>query len=155
MRVAVQYPISEIVPHAGNMSLLDTAVEGDQESLVAEAVIRDGNLFYNAASAGTGAWIGIEYMAQTVAAWAGWQARLRGGEPRVGYLLGTRRYHCSRSTFRAGEILRVEVHRQFQADNGLGQFECHITIGGEQVASAALTLFEPAGGETILEVGKE
>ncbi len=95
-------------------------------------------------------WVGIEYMAQTVAAWAGWRARLRGAEPQIGFLLGSRRYECSRPRFGLGETYRVDVHRQFQADNGLGQFDCSIQFDGQTVASATLTVFEPANAEEFL-----
>ncbi|WP_157461872.1 beta-ketoacyl-ACP synthase [Chitinimonas koreensis] len=140
-RAAADYPIAELVPHAGAMSLLDRAIEGDGEHFVAEVDIRPGGLFCG--DDGVGAWVGIEYMAQAVAAWAGWQARQRGEAPKVGFLLGSRRYACSVPVFRSGQVLRVAVRQEFRADNGLGQFDCRIEIAGETVATAALTVFEP------------
>lgn len=140
-RPAGDYPIAELVPHSGAMSLLDRAIEGDAEHFVAEVDIRPGGLFCG--DDGVGAWVGIEYMAQTVAAWAGWQARRRGEVPKVGFLLGSRRYACSVPVFRSGQVLRVAVRQEFRADNGLGQFDCRIEIAGETVATAALTVFEP------------
>jgi predicted hotdog family 3-hydroxylacyl-ACP dehydratase len=147
MRTAIHLPIAELVPHAGRMRLLDRALEADAESIVAEVTVREDGLFF--ADGGVGGWVGIEYMAQAVAAWAGWHARQRGEKPRVGFLLGTRRYECSRPRFRPGEHLRIEVLRQFSADNGLGQFDCTITIGTEQVATAALTVYEPQPGQDL------
>lgn len=141
MRIPIDYTISEIVPHAGRMSLLDRALEGDAENFLAELEIRNDGIFFN--NGMVGGWVGIEYMAQTVAAWAGWRARLRGEEPRVGFLLGSRRYSCKRPQFNQGEILHINVQRVYQSDNGLGQFNCTITIDGEEVAAAALTVFEP------------
>ena len=141
MRDPIALPMAELVPHSGRMRLLDAAIEGDDESLLARVEIRADSLFFD--GAGVGAWVGIEYMAQAVAAWAGWRMRLAGGEPKVGFLLGSRRYESERSAFQLGECLLVEARRQFQADNGLGYFDCLITIDGAQVASAALTVFEP------------
>ena len=141
MRVPVEFAMADLVPHAGRMRLLDTAIDGDAESLRARVEIRVDSLFFN--GLGVGAWVGIEYMAQAVAAWAGWRARLAGGMPKVGFLLGSRRFECSRGQFLLGEVLVVEAHRQFQADNGLSHFECTLAIAGQQVASAALTVFEP------------
>ncbi len=144
----IDYPISAIVPHAGPMSLLDRALTGDAESLVAEVDIRADGLFFD--GYGVAGWVGIEFMAQAVAAWAGWQARLAGGEPKVGFLLGSRRYDCQVSHFLPGQTLRVSARRAFQADNGLGQFDCRIEIGDQLVASAALTVFEPRDAEAFL-----
>jgi len=138
-------PISELVPHAGAMSLLDRVLRVDDHSLEAEVTIRPGGLFGDecGGSAGVGAWVGVEYMAQAIAAWAGWHSRQRGEKPRIGFLLGTRRYDCERSVFLFGESLHIRVQSQFQADNGLGQFACQIMIDEIIVASAALTVFEP------------
>ncbi|MDK2124913.1 hotdog family protein [Parachitinimonas caeni] len=152
MRRAIRYPIADIVPHAGKMSLLDRALEGDDASLLAEVTIRPDSLFFD--GAGVGAWVGIEYMAQAIAAWAGWQSRQQGEAPKVGFLLGTRRYECNRAHFLLGETLQIEVHRQFQADNGLSQFECAICIQGEPVANAALTAFRPDNVEQFLQGGR-
>lgn len=149
MRRPIEFPINEIVPHAGRMCLLDRALEGDEDSLLAELTIRSDHIFYH--SDGVGGWVGIEYMAQTVATWAGWHSRLRGENPKIGFLLGSRRYNCSRSLFYLGETLRVEVRRIFQSENGLGQFDCTITIDDVQVATAALTVFEPPTGKNFFD----
>ncbi|WP_245213825.1 hotdog family protein [Rhodoferax sp. AJA081-3] len=147
-RLPVTYPITAIVPHAGKMCLLDRPIEGDAESLSCEVTIREDGLFFS--NGGVDGWVGIEYMAQTVAAWAGWRARLRGEAPRIGFLLGSRRYECSRPRFTLGQTYRIDVHRQFQADNGLGQFDCRIQLDGQVVASATLTVFEPTNAEEFL-----
>jgi predicted hotdog family 3-hydroxylacyl-ACP dehydratase len=146
--VPVDYAIADIVPHAGNMCLLDRAIEGDAESLSCEVSIQDDDLFF--VGDGVDAWVGIEYMAQTVAAWAGWRARLRGEKPKIGFLLGSRRYDSTRARFGRGEVLRVDVHRQFHADNGIGLFDCRIVLNGETVANATLTVLEPANAEDFL-----
>ncbi len=147
-REPVPYPITAIVPHAGKMCLLDRAIDGDAESLSCEVTIRPDGLFIT--DDGVDGWVGIEYMAQTVAAWAGWRARLRGEEPQIGFLLGSRHYECTHPKFALGETYRVDVHRQFQADNGLGQFDCSIQLHGETIATATLTVFEPANAEEFL-----
>ncbi|WP_148715468.1 ApeP family dehydratase [Chitinolyticbacter meiyuanensis] len=141
--------IADLVPHAGTMCLLDTFVAAEGESLTAEVTIRADSLFCR--NGEVGGWVGIEFMAQAVAAWAGWRARQRGGLPQVGFLLGSRKYECSRPAFFPGERLRVQVTRQFQADNGLGQFDCRIEIAGDTVASAALTVFEPDDAAGFLQ----
>ena len=153
MSTVTDYTIAELVPHTGRMSLLDRALEGDEESLVAEVTIREDCLFFE--DGGVGGWVGVELMAQAVAAWAGWHARQRGETPKNGFLLGTRGYNCGRPAFKAGERLRIEVRRQFWAENGLGQFDCRIAMDGETVATAALTVFEPPDGSEALRLETE
>ena len=82
--------IRSLVPHAGSMVLLDRVISVEENSLCAEVGIRSDSLFCNAD--GVGAWVGIEYMAQAIGAYAGYRARLRGEPVKIGFLLGTRRY---------------------------------------------------------------
>ena len=60
--------IRSLVPHAGPMVLLDRVISVDEDSLLAEVRIRSDSLFCN--TDGVGAWVGIEYMAQAIGAWA-------------------------------------------------------------------------------------
>jgi len=140
--------IAAVVPHAGRMSLLTKLVVVESESLHAQVLISEGDLFLDAmgAGSGVGGWVGIEYMAQAVAAWAGSQQ----GEAKIGFLLGSRRYQCRRPAFMPGELLDIFVKREFQADNGLGQFDCRIEIAGETVATAQLTVFGPEDPQSFL-----
>lgn len=141
--------IAELVPHRGAMCWLDHVIEADAESLLAEACVRADHLLVRDGQLSASA--GVEYMAQAAAAWAGWQRRAsEGGASRIGFLLGTRRYQCSVPAFRVGDVLRVKVQRLFQADNGLGQFECVIAIDGAEVARASLNVFGPDDPEAFL-----
>lgn len=141
----VDFHIDEVVPHAGLMSLLDRVVDFEDDRLQAEVVIGPDTLF--ADEKGVPAWVGIEYMAQAIAAYAGVQRRLKGLEVKVGFLVGSRRYESSQPHFPLGSRLSIEVTREFQADNGLGVFSCAIRgegPEGEQIsADAALNVFQP------------
>ncbi|MBW8780146.1 MAG: hotdog family protein [Burkholderiales bacterium] len=141
-------PISALVPHQGAMCLLDRLLAAEGERLSAEVVVPAQGLFSH--DGGVGAWVGIEYMAQAVAAWAGWQARMLGQPPSIGLLLGTRRYRCSVPRFAAGQRLQIDIERGYQADNGLGQFECRIHADGVELASAQLTVFGPQDPSAFL-----
>jgi len=134
--------LRSLVPHAGPMVLLDRVISADDESLCAEVSIRPDSLFCTAE--GVGAWIGLEYMAQAIGAYAGYVAQLRGEGIRIGFLLGTRRYECIRPFFAVGTRLRVHVKRLFQSDNGMGSFECRIDDGAAQLASVTLIVYQPA-----------
>ncbi|SEL71378.1 Predicted 3-hydroxylacyl-ACP dehydratase, HotDog domain [Roseateles sp. YR242] len=131
------------------MSLLDCVVAAEGERLVAEVVVPEAGLFNR--EDGVGAWVGLEYMAQAVAAWAGWQGRQAGHAPRIGFLLGTRRYRSAVARFEPGQRLRVEIQRSYQADNGLGQFDCHIHCGEAELASATITVFGPEDPREFLK----
>jgi predicted hotdog family 3-hydroxylacyl-ACP dehydratase len=124
------------------MVLLDRVISADEESLCAEVSIRSDSLFCTAE--GVGGWVGLEYMAQAVAAYAGYVAHLRGEAVKIGFLLGTRRFECDRPFFSVGARLQVHIKRILQSENGMGSFECRIDDGAAQLASATLTVYQPA-----------
>lgn len=151
----IDFHIDDVVPHSGVMSLLDRVADYTEDWLLAEVAIGPHTLF--ADEAGVPAWVGIEYMAQAIAAFAGIQRRQQGLEAAVGFLVGTRKYSSSHSYFPAGTTLKVEVEREFQADNGLGVFACSIkglTAEGEDIdVAAALNVFQPEDVQAFLAQG--
>lgn len=134
--------VSELLPHEPPMVLLDRAVSFDESSLSAEVDVHEGAMFCEAQ--GVPAWVGIEYMAQAVAAHAGYKARLRDKPPMIGYLLGTRGYRADISHFPLGATLRITIESLF-VEMGLGAFACRIEIDGP-VASATINVYQPPDG---------
>lgn len=137
--------VHTLVPHSGLMVLLDRVRAIDEESLLAEVDIEEDTLFCDGRE--VGAWIGVEYMAQAIAAHAGYHARLRGEPVKVGFLLGARRYECSYSGFAVGSTLRIRILRALQGENGLAAFDCRIDASDDldatPLAKATITVFQP------------
>lgn len=136
--------IDTLVPHRGAMRLLDRVIEVDEEQAVAEVDVPFDGLFVR--DGAVPAWVGIEYMAQTIALWAGARAVQAGGPPRLGFLLGSRRYEARRAAFPSGVSLRVEARCELIGSNGLGVFDCRIVMDGDTVATARVSVFEPPEG---------
>lgn len=141
--------IEQVVPHRGRMLLVDALLESDADAVVVSAEVRPDNLF--ADERGVPAWVGIEYMAQAIAAWAGCRALARGEPARIGFLLGTRRYDSACEYFPVGAQLRIEARRELFGDNGLGMFACRILEDGAELARANLSVFEPPDPAAFLE----
>jgi predicted hotdog family 3-hydroxylacyl-ACP dehydratase len=139
-------PVADLLPHAGDMVLLDTVVEAEAERIVCLRRVRDQGLFEDAG--GLPAWAGVELMAQAVAAWAGWQARSEGRPVRLGFLLGTRHYRCDVDAFPPGTELRVEAVRSFHDDGGMGVFACRIDAAHGH-AEAMLNVFSPPDADAF------
>jgi predicted hotdog family 3-hydroxylacyl-ACP dehydratase len=142
--------IRALLPHSGLMVLLDHVVAADADSLSAEVRVREDSLF--CVDGGVGAWVGLEYMAQAIGAFAGYRARLRGEPIRIGYLLGTRRYDCKQPCFAVGSVLKIHVKRVWQSENNLACFDCRIDDESGELASANVTVFQSGDGGKIFEV---
>ncbi|GLK92052.1 hotdog family protein [Pseudomonas turukhanskensis] len=143
------WPIAELVPHAGDMILVDDVLSYADEEITTRLQVRAGGLF-SQADGSLPAWVGIELMAQSVAAYAGCHARAAGLPVELGFLLGTRNYHCNVDAFPLGAELQIHALRSLQDDNGMGVFECHLTGPGIH-AEARLNVFRPPHVASYLE----
>ena len=144
-----RYNLDDLIPHRSTMSLLDAVLDAGPEGLTATVTISSGSAFFDGGC--VPAWVGIEYMAQAMAAFAGLEKQRVGETVKIGFLLGTRRYETAREVFHEGEKLRVDVERLYQEDSGLGCFAGRISIAGETVAEARLNVFEPPDTEAFLQ----
>lgn len=142
--------IAPYVPQTLGMCLLERIVAVDDDSLTAELTPSARDPF--AIAEGIPAWVGLEWLAQATAAWAGWHAAQRGERPAPGFLIGTRRFATCIEHFALGEALCVTVALDYRADNGLGQFHgelCH--ADGTRLAHGSLTVFQPPSPDTDLD----
>ena len=119
------YPIETLVPQSRSMILLDRVVEIGEDYIVVELEVRDDGLF-SSADHTVPAWVGLEYMAQSIAAFSGYHRKSRGEEIILGFLLGTRHYQCSVGSFRCGAVLRVRAEKIIEAANEMSVFSCVI-----------------------------
>ncbi len=139
--------VTDFIPHSGSMALLDRIVNFDDQGLTAELVVRGDGLFGDDQS--VPAWAGIEYMAQTVAAYVGVKARQANEPIRMGFLLGTRRYSSNVAAFKVGAVLTIRVEKIIQ-DDGLGVFDCRIE--GENIkVTANLNVYQPPLDKALIK----
>lgn len=142
-------PIEELLPHRGTMRLLDRVLEFDAARIRAECVPRH-DAWYADARGNMPAWIGIELMAQAIAAHVGLVKRSEGKPVAPGVLLGTRSYGARSPAFAPGTPLRISAARAFSDASGLAAYDCAIDADGATLASATLKVFEPADFRAFL-----
>ncbi len=147
------WPLAELLPHAGDMILIDSIERFDDEQIYTRLTVKSEGLF-NLPDGSLPAWVGVELMAQSVAAFAGCHARQKGNPVELGFLLGTRKFECNVEAFPAGTDLTIHGLRSLEDDNGMGVFECHIHGDGIH-ASARLNVFRPPEATQYLQQTKE
>ena len=149
----IDWPLAELLPHAGDMILIDQVLSFDEEQIRTRVTVKPGGLF-NRPDGSLPAWVGIELMAQSVAAYAGCHARRKGEPVALGFLLGTRKFECNVEHFPAGAELSIHGLRSLEDDNGMGVFECHLRGDGFH-ASARLNVFRPPQAAAYLDESKD
>jgi predicted hotdog family 3-hydroxylacyl-ACP dehydratase len=142
-------PIASLLPHAGNVILLDRVDAYDADGLRASATVRL-NVF-SEADGSLAPWMGVEIMAQAVAAWAGCRAHEAGEAARIGFLIGTRRYECAVARFAPGMTLQLLAIRSLEDASGMALFECSIESQGRRLASARLNVYSPSDAAAFLQ----
>ena len=143
------WPIADVVPHAGEMILLDSIKEIEADRIVCMKTVCAGALFVDA-DGSLPAWVGVELMAQSIAAWAGCCARAEQQPVQLGFLLGTRHYSCNVGAFPLGSRLCVEAVRSFHDEHGMGVFSCRIDAPGIH-AEARLNVYRPPDADAFFE----
>jgi predicted hotdog family 3-hydroxylacyl-ACP dehydratase len=135
--------LETLLPHRAPMLLLSEAVDYDETSASALIHISTHSPFFDAELGGVPSWVGMEYMAQTIGIWSGYQQLKKKSAVHAGFLLGSRRYECNSPIFPVGCTLQLSAKLVYQDDSGLGAFDCLI-VGGEKItASAQIKAFGP------------
>ena len=142
------FKILDVVPHQTPMLLLDTLESYSDNTLVSSLTIKEDSLFYE--ERGVPAWVGLEYMGQTIAAYAGAKARKENKPVKIGFLVGSRRYESPISHFELGSKLLISVEEITNNTHGLHVFSCKITWK-DFVIQANLNVYMPENIEEFLE----
>lgn len=135
--------ISTFVPHRAPMILIDELVIHQENSLETLTQITTASAYFDPKLQGVPNYVGIEYMAQSIAALAGVEALLRDDIVRVGFLLGTRKLAMQIEHFELGKAYRTRVERLYQEETGLAVFDCQIFEQHTLVAQANVNVFQP------------
>lgn len=132
--------IENYIPHRHGMRLIDKIIEVNDDYALCETHINHDSLFYCPSISGIMPWIGIEFMAQTVAVFAGFQQHK--SEPDIGLLLSVRQFICTKPYFSENTCLIIKATKIYLEDN-VGVFQCDIELKKESVASARLNTLQP------------
>lgn len=149
----MKYNLENILPHSYPMILIDDIEEVNlpEDYILASVTIREDNIFFDKTLDGVSYLLGIEFMAQTIAAYT--HFRNNNFTPQIGFLLGTRSYKCSIDKFELGNKYVVKAKEIF-CDNELVSFECLIYNKGVECAKATINAYQPQDAMEYLNSGE-
>jgi predicted hotdog family 3-hydroxylacyl-ACP dehydratase len=144
-------PAANCTPHRGGMLLIDVMLSAEGDTARSETTIRRDNVFFQPGR-GVPAYIGFEFMAQTINAFDGWRRVERGQTPTIGFLLGSRGYRCQIDYFVEGARYVTEVRSLLKnPEDEMVSFDCRIMDdSGAVVASGVVNAFRPHDVEAFL-----
>jgi predicted hotdog family 3-hydroxylacyl-ACP dehydratase len=146
----LRIPLEELIAHRPPMRFLDDIVTVSDTEVVAETrVSADNPLFVP--GRGLPAYSGVEMMAQAIAAIDGMKRKREGLPPKIGFLLGCRRYKVACDVFPDDARLTIVAKMVFN-DGAMFAFECRIDgEDGGTLASANMNVFAPAEPRAFLD----
>ncbi len=139
--------VASLIPHAGEIVLLDRLETFTEDSINAHTVVRDDGLFNNTPHQ-VPSFIAIEYMAQAIAAWAGYRGKSLGQPVKIGLLLGTRDFKASVDYMPVGAKVQVRIQRIMEMANGMAVFDGWVTGDGIEI-SGRLSVLSVASLESL------
>jgi predicted hotdog family 3-hydroxylacyl-ACP dehydratase len=143
-------PLEQLLPHRQPMILLTRMVEATATTSVCEVEIGPDSQFCD--GDGVAAYVGMEYMAQAVAAFSGFHRHCNSQPIEVGFLISVPKFESYNPSFRLGQTLRVEV-AHIWGESQLARFQCVIkdAKNGELLQQAELSVFKPESLDNILQ----
>lgn len=148
----MKYELEKILPHSYPMILIDDIEEINLKEgyIIANVTIQEDNIFFEKELDGVSYLLGIEFMAQTIAAYA--HFKHNSPTPRIGFLLGTRSYKSSVQKFQKGHKYIIKAKEIF-CDNELVSFECLIYNDDVVCAKATVNAYQPQNAAEFLKSG--
>jgi predicted hotdog family 3-hydroxylacyl-ACP dehydratase len=137
------FTIEQVLPHAHPMILLDTLVHFSEEEATCCHLITQQSLLFDTALQGVPSYVGIEYMAQSIAAYANANELANNRPVEMGFLVSSRKYKCDYPVFTIGMLLQVTVKQLYKDESGLSAFDCVIFLNDKEIASARVNVFQP------------
>lgn len=137
-----RYSIGDVVPHSGRMVLVDELLDYGDDFVICAVDIRRDSVLSDGVN-GVPAWVGLEYMAQTIGAFTGLEDLRNGRRPQIGLLLGCRAYKADVPMFALGARLIVNATLEFRDESNLAIFSCEIREDGIVRAKGDVKAFRP------------
>jgi len=142
------YPrVDDVLPQSGRMVLLTRIVAHTDRRTTCIVEISPASTFADADGA-VPAWVGVEYMAQCVAAHGGLRARAAGDPVTPGFLLGSRSIALHADHFRPGQRLEVEAAHVW-GEHDFFSFACAVRDAqtGATLVEGTLAVARAAGAD--------
>lgn len=134
-------PVAELLPHSGCMVWLSRILTHTADATTCAVDIEERTML-RGADGHVPSWVGVEYMAQCIAAHGGLLSRARGEPQKRGFLVSVRKAIFHTPYFAIGQTLEVHA-RHVRGQRGLLTFDCaiHDGVGGDALAMARVNVY--------------
>lgn len=133
--------VKKYLMHADDIVLIDEVIEFKQGSIVSLTYIKPSTAFLENGELAIHK--SIEMIAQTLGVYQGKLAELAGKKPRLGFLLGCRKFHIYVSSLKIGDKVQIVAKESLQDEAGFGVYDCELFANDKLGVKASLNVFSP------------
>jgi len=141
--------LKHILPHAAPMILIDAVKDYASDYIHTTLLVRNDAPFCSGGR--VPAYVAIEYMAQSIAAWHSLNSEQNYMHAKIGFLLGSRNMQLETDFFYVGDQLDISCNAVFSHE-GMAAFDCYLEHNGARMVQATLNVFQPEDVTQFLEV---
>ncbi len=136
----IEIPIGDLIPHTGPSILLERVIDIWDDGILCATRVSAGQRFVQ--ENGVGASICIEWMAQAIAAFSGYQRLQRAEDIVPGFLISCRRLELQMPWLEIDTEVEVTATTVRDGGTSLASFECTVATQGLRVATAVLNVYQ-------------
>ena len=132
-----------LIPHRDRMCLISRVNNYNlpENSIEAEYDITEDCLFYDFENSGVPAWVGFEFIAQSISALIGIKDKINGLPVKEGFILGVSHMHIDLPFFSKNSIITINSTELENLDP-IYIFDGKISINGKKVLAGKVTVME-------------
>jgi len=138
------------IPHRNKMCMLSRVNNYNlqENSIEAEYDITENCLFYDVENSGIPAWVGFEFIAQSISAYIGIKNKINGRPVKEGFILGVSHMQIDLPFFSKNSIITIN---SIELDNldPVFIFDGKIFLDGKKVLAGKVTVMEVSGEQKI------
>jgi predicted hotdog family 3-hydroxylacyl-ACP dehydratase len=136
--------ILKLIPHRQSLVLIDEVLDTSKNNFTVLVKVSKKSLL--ATKKGVPGFCGIEYMAQSIAAYNNTHFNLE-DKPKLGFVIAIRGFESELNFFPLGSRLEVFIEPNLIFQNSSGSFKGEIKIDNKIVAKATITAYVPSDEE--------
>lgn len=134
------FTIDELLPHSGESILIDRVLTFNDQVIRCETTVKENGRYTK--NGRVSAIVCLEWMAQTVGAFAGLKRKLLHQDIQNGFLLSCRSFELEVSQLAINDVFEIQADALRYGKNALGSFSCAVFRNNERIASGILNTLE-------------
>jgi len=147
-----EYNVSQLLPHEPPMIFIKDVEKIDlkEGKLTAKVVIQPTDIMYQESLGGVPSYAALEYMAQAIGCFVGYNDLEKNKKPGIGFVLGSRKLSVYEPVFLNNEVYLLDISMVF-CDESLASFDCVMYKDKKTVAEATINAYRPDNIKEFME----